>query len=143
MKNILKDYLIVLHNNSTHTVSKLKSFKKRNKGYKEISAAYLSSLKSGAYYMNLNFNITIQEAWKLFLEQNRQCALTGQVLCFSNNKEGLRKQTASLDRIDSSNGYSINNVQWVHKTINKMKWSLSNKEFIELCNIVSDYGRKK
>jgi hypothetical protein len=44
--------------------------------------------------------------------------------------------TASVDRIDSSKGYIKGNVQWVHKTINKMKWGYSQGEFIEFCEAV-------
>lgn len=43
---------------------------------------------------------------------------------------------ASLDRIDSSQGYIKGNVQWVHKDINKMKFDLSQDRFLELCNII-------
>jgi hypothetical protein len=70
----------------------------------------------------MTINITLEYIWDLLLEQNRKCALTGLPLTFAKdyNKSTL-DQTASLDRIDSSVGYIIGNVQWVHKEINKIK----------------------
>lgn len=49
---------------------------------------------------------------------------------------GCEWQTASLDRINSSIGYTIDNVQWVHKKINMMKMDLSQEEFINYCRLV-------
>lgn len=81
----------------------------------------------------LSFEITIKDAWELFVLQNKQCALTGLPLNFGKNK------TASLDRIDSAIGYVKNNIQWVHKKINLMKQSLSQEEFINFCRLVSKH----
>lgn len=44
--------------------------------------------------------------------------------------------TASLDRIDNTKGYLEDNVQFVHKDINRMKWAHSQQYFIELCSKV-------
>ena len=51
--------------------------------------------------------------------------------------------TASLDRIDSTKGYTKNNIQWVHKTINKMKNVLHDEEFIQWCNLIANYNKEK
>lgn len=59
------------------------------------------------------------------------------------DKKTTRNRTASLDRIDSSKGYKIENIQWVHKDINQMKSALENNKFIELCELVSENQRKK
>lgn len=78
----------------------------------------------------------------MFLQQNRKCALSGIDIDFKKGndvKRGL--QTASLDRIDSSKGYIVGNVQWVHKDINFMKGTLSNNQFLELCNLVSKHNK--
>ena len=49
------------------------------------------------------------------------------------SKADLKLQTASLDRIDSTKGYSKDNIQWVHKDINCMKMDFSQQYFIDLC----------
>lgn len=105
-------------------------------GYGEVSGCYWSSINRGAKSRNLEFSITIEEIWHLFLKQGRKCALTQQIL--THQKESRKKQgTASLDRIDNTKGYTIDNVQWIHKKINQIKMDLDQDEFIKLCHMVS------
>lgn len=82
----------------------------------------------------LELNITIEYIWNVFIKQDRKCALSGAPIYF---KCGRQKQTASLDRIDSNKGYTIGNVQWVHKDVNKMKQNINEKDFINWCNKIS------
>lgn len=84
------------------------------------------------------FEITIQDAWNKFVSQNGLCAISGESLCFS-----VKNCTASLDRIDNSKHYSVDNIQWVHKTINVMRMDLSVDEFIEWCKKVANYANSK
>lgn len=79
--------------------------------------------------------ITIEEAWDLFIKQNRKCALTGIELTFP-KKWKDKSWTASLDRIDNSKGYTLANVQWVHKDINIMKNKYDQPYFTEMCRLV-------
>lgn len=79
--------------------------------------------------------VSIVEAWDLFLKQNRCCSLSGIELTIGTN----RYNTASIDRIDSSKGYELGNIQWVHKHINFMKRTYSQKYFIEMCKKVTDF----
>lgn len=85
-------------------------------------------------------DIDIQFIWDLFLKQDRKCALSGIVLTFpkSSKKEHMKSSTASLDRINSSKGYTKDNVQWVHKDINRMKNIYSQEHFINMCKAVSE-----
>jgi hypothetical protein len=94
--------------------------------------------------LNLEFSITIEQAWNLFLKQNRTCALSGLPLAFCTEsvigKEGYKanwKHTASLDRIDNGKGYIIENVQWVHKDINYMKQDYEQEYFISICKKIA------
>lgn len=48
------------------------------------------------------------------------------------------KSNASLDRIDSLKGYAEGNVQWVHKTVDQMKWNLSQEELVKWCRLILD-----
>ncbi len=111
-------------------------------GFEDISGKVWSKIKSGAKSRNLEFSISVKYAWNLFLEQNRQCSLTGRDLVFAetSEKQDSGHTTASLDRIDSALGYTENNIQWVHKDINQMKWTLSQEDFILLCKEVSNYN---
>lgn len=114
-----------------------------NKSFKEISGLYWSHLKSSAKQRSIEFNITIEEAWDLFIKQNKRCKLSNleinmgfwDVLKSGRNK--FIKGTASLDRIDSSRPYSKSNCQWVHKDVNWIKNNLNQEYFIHLCNLIS------
>lgn len=107
-------------------------------GYKEISGSFWSAIKSGAKRRGLEFNVTREYVWGLFLEQNRKCALTGLDIKFTRKRS--TDHTASLDRIDSSKGYIEGNLQWLHKDINWFKNKWGQEDFIKMCKIVADYN---
>lgn len=109
-------------------------------GYGEIYATHWNTIKKNAKQRNLNVDIDAKYAWELFLKQNRQCALTGEKLVFS-NRCWTHDATASLDRIDSSKGYIEGNVQWVHKVVNFMKQQFDQKEFIGWCGKIVNHHR--
>jgi hypothetical protein len=113
------------------------------KGYGEISGAQWSRIKRGAISRGLEFSISIEDAWKLFLRQNGKCALSGVELKFVPyfNRNTL-EQTASLDRRDSCKGYTIENIQWIHKELNMMKSHMSESRFLEWCELVFKYKDK-
>lgn len=100
-------------------------------GYEEISLRHWNSIikSNETRSKKILFQITIQEGWDLFIRQNRRCALSGILLTFGNNKHSPK--TASLDRIDSSKNYTLDNVQWVHKDVNVMKMDHTQKEFLD------------
>jgi len=113
------------------------------KGYEEISGTYWHSVQEGAKKRNLEFNISLKQAWRKFIKQDKKCALTGCSIKFvrkyGNSEMG--EQTASLDRIDSKKGYTVKNTQWVHKTVNLMKTNLQESEFITMCKKVFENCR--
>jgi hypothetical protein len=107
------------------------------RGHGEISGSRWASIVRGAQARGHDFTLTREQAWDLFIAQDRRCALSGVLLTM------VRRGTASLDRIDSSAGYSIKNVQWVHKDINMMKQDLSQAEFLAWCRRVARHGRAR
>lgn len=111
-------------------------------GYEEISSGYFSRIRKGAIDRNFEFNISIKDIWDKFIEQDRRCKLSGVLLMMAPTGKTKKLQTASLDRINSKIGYDIDNVQWIHKHLNVMKWHLFNDDFINWCHAVSDYNRK-
>jgi hypothetical protein len=110
------------------------------KGVGDVSSAYFERAKRGARERrNMEFSITIEDAWKQFQKQNGLCALTGLpiILDRNNTKTGRLIMTASLDRIDSGKGYIVNNIQWIHKHINLMKNNFDQKYFIDMCKLIA------
>ena len=88
----------------------------------------------------LPFDISLKEAWELFLAQNRKCALTGWDLSLRETKtRGPSAESASLDRIDNNKGYTKDNVQWLHKDVNWMKGRFTQNRFLEICQTVAAY----
>lgn len=114
------------------------------RGYKEISKSIWTSITKGCKRGSriLEFDITIEQGWDLFISQDRKCAISGINIEFpyKSRQYDPSKRTASLDRIDSSKGYTIDNVQWVHKIVNNMKQALSDTEFIEWCKRIAKYN---
>ena len=108
--------------------------RKNWKGSDNVSLTYFSSLRRGADggkgRKPINFDITIEFISDLLEKQQNKCALSGLPI-------SIRSKTASLDRIDSSLGYTENNVQWLHKDVNMMKRHYTTEYFTELCKLVS------
>lgn len=107
-------------------------------GYGEISGSWWAQrvMRTHDLRPQIEVSLTIEDAWDLFLKQDRKCALTGVDLAISLKPFG----TASIDRVDSSKGYTLDNVQWVHKDINYMKRHLTQEYFIDLCTKVAKYN---
>lgn len=91
---------------------------------------HIQNAKSRYSKRGYDFNITEEYMKDLFDKQNGKCSL-------SNIPISLEDSTASIDRIDSTQGYIIGNVQWVLRSINYMKTTLSQDDFISLCHAVS------
>ncbi|HEX5186239.1 MAG TPA: hypothetical protein VFV86_05055, partial [Nitrososphaeraceae archaeon] len=91
-------------------MQKKKSY--NNKTIGELSGKHWSEIKYKAIKRNIEFAITQEFAWNLFLKQNRKCALSGIDLFLAiylkkeNNKDIYNSSNATLDRIDSSKDYT-------------------------------------
>jgi hypothetical protein len=142
----------LLNNNSKRCLQCAmdKYSEKSFKGYGVISFYYWDDLHRGAAGEKSKrksrttklFEISIEDAWKLFLKQNKKCALTGLPIKFvkigRSNKQRMKEQTASLDRIDSTKNYTLDNVQWVHKDVNRMKNVFDQNYFINICKLITN-----
>jgi hypothetical protein len=95
--------------------------------------------RSGAKKRGLEFKVSLAYLKDLYEGQAGRCALTGTklILAATSKHHGRGRTTASIDRIDSAEGYVPGNVQWVHKTVNQMKWNLGQDLFIDFCRRVA------
>ena len=111
------------------------------KGGIHISGTHWRQIQVHARNRKRKFKLTIAYVDELWSQQSGRCAITGMPLVIEHKFGGRRPRgvTASLDRIDNRLGYVPGNVQWVHKTINRMKHTLSQAEFVDLCAHVVDH----
>lgn len=110
----------------------------RWKGCGRISGEYFCMIRKGAEKRKIAFSVTKEDLWAKFQEQDERCALSNLPLSFTPTYKSRKiDQTASLDRIDSHGDYTPSNIQWLHKDVQRMKNSLDQKRFLELCNLIS------
>lgn len=113
------------------------------KGFGKISGSVIKIIRGSAKLRSLDFDLDAQFLNELFNTQGGKCALSGIDLILPSSKRKKNVWTASVDRIDSSKGYTKDNVQWVHKKLNMMKQDLSEQEFINFCKQVISYQGSK
>ena len=100
-------------------------------GYKDISGTRFCHIKTSAKKRGYLFEITPKDIYDLWIRQDKKCKLSGIPVTYQKRYD--LKDTASVDRIDSSKGYTLENIQIVHKDINMMKNTYSQEYFIEMC----------
>jgi len=103
---------------------------------------YFSQAKRNAKFRGISFDLDSDMLWKKLLSTNQRCTLSGSLLEFF-DRDKTSYTRASLDRIDSSKGYTIDNVQWVDLNINLGKSELSNEKYIEYCEHISNNFKKE
>lgn len=107
------------------------------KGSQNIPYSYYTGIKNGAISRKIEFKIQINDLEALWKKQKGICAISQLPLSFSDKVTDRSKTTASLDRIDSSMGYTKDNIQWIHKDINRMKQDLNEDVFINYCKRIA------
>lgn len=136
---------VALRTGKTKSCGCLKSLAYYWKGHGDLCGNYWRIVHRHAKIKGREVTVSIQQAWDKFVEQDRKCALTGLELYMnrsygSGNERGKGVHTASLDRIDSTKGYSVGNIQWVHKTINMLKSNLAQDDFVRWCELVASHA---
>ena len=107
------------------------------RGVGDLSLTYFANLRRSASRRGILFNVEIAGLWGLFERQQARCALSGFPITLSTITS--QPGTASLDRKDSSRGYTVDNVQWVHKDVNAMKMDMSETTFTDWCRRVATH----
>ena len=108
-------------------------------GYEEIPGSWFTKYFLRANKTKRTGTITIQDVWDLYLKQNKKCALSGVEISFTKEEGGY---SASIDRIDSSKEYDLDNIQIVHKDVNIMKNRYNQDYFINFCKLISEKAKK-
>ena len=108
-------------------------------GCGDISKSFFNRIVHHAERRNIKIDLDMNYLWKLFLEQNGICALSGMNITLPSDHHNFTHggYSASLDRIDSNRAYEVGNVQWVHKHVNVMKRDFEQDYFVELCGRIA------
>jgi hypothetical protein len=110
------------------------------KGYEGLSGTDVSIIRWRARKIGRDYTVTNKFLWELYVRQHGKCALSGVDIVLGRGKQTA---TASLDRIDSSGGYTEDNVQWVHKVLNVAKMDLRQEEFVQWCELVTKFQKEQ
>lgn len=105
------------------------------------------NLSRAANRGNLSQLITVSPdyCFEIGEEQNWECALTGDELEFTRGGytwlgKWCNPQSCTIDRIDSSKGYIVGNIQLVTWEANCLKQNVHNDAFIAFCKAVADFN---
>ena len=132
-----------------NNISRQKFLKLTHEGIGNFTKTTYWYFKNNAKRRNISWSeeLTIEYLYELLLKQNKKCALTGLDIDLTESRNisnvNFELMTASIDRIDSSKGYEPNNIQWVHKNINRMKWTFPQNQFIEMCKLIVNHANQQ
>lgn len=100
----------------------------------------ITSIKANSRVRGIECKLTIQMLMDLFEKQNHKCVLTGRIL----NKDCSRSlESLSVDRIDNSKSYTIDNIRLVCWQANAAKASGSDEILLKLCKDILKTFKKK
>ena len=100
----------------------------RFKGKYDISKKVWYSIEKGAKRRSIPFSISIDDGWAIYLKQNKLCPYTGEKLVFPTSYD-KHDGNLSLDRINSSKGYTKDNCVTCCETCNKAKLKMNIDDF--------------
>lgn len=131
-----KNCQIKKYKNYLNRTASDKEFALRRKLRCALNGAIRRSKKYNRYIdLNIDFLLYLWE------KQKGKCAITGYDMTFDFYK-GRVNSNVSLDRIDSSKGYTKDNVQLVCMAANQMKNDLAMDELINICQDIINYNNK-
>ena len=112
----------------------------RWRGVGRMPKTLINRITNNAKLRGIPYDVTMEELWSLYDDQQGKCALSGMDIGFGYIEQGrLVECTASLDRIDSADSYRIDNLCWLHKNVNLAKQALSVADFVDLCKKVANH----
>lgn len=89
-------------------------------------------------------SITLQDLLDVWNKQEGICPYTGiKLIQPKDAKNEIMMYKASLDRIDSTQGYIKGNVQFISATANLAKQSMSHDDMVIFCKLISEHWNNK
>jgi hypothetical protein len=110
-----------------------KSRDKLNSTIEGRARVFLQNAEKSAKKRNQEFNLTVADIVKCWVDQAEICAYSGRKMSL----EAGKLNTVSIERIDSKIGYTMDNTILVCQAINRMKSDFLFEDFYELCSDVA------
>lgn len=132
--------------------------KHNNQSMSSAFGCMWQNLKRNANTRGIEFELTREQLEEIYERQQHRCNYTGWRIDPFTRRRWERKgeinqyvpwgrfniHKASLDRIDPSKGYTIDNVHLVSLHINKAKLDLTDSHFVQMCaDVVRTYSERK
>jgi len=95
-----------------------------------------TQLKYARKKQGYKWSITPKDLYIIYAEQEGKCALTGVTLTYNKGVGVESEFNISIDRIDSSGDYTVENIQLLGKVINFLKHDIPQEKFIKLVNLI-------
>jgi len=100
---------------------------------KLLNSAKGTSIKRCQRGRECVFDITVDDIERLLEEQDGRCVYTGEDFEWTLN----HPYKISIDRIDSSKGYTPDNIQLVARIVNQAKSDMDDEDFLEMIRLMS------
>jgi hypothetical protein len=98
----------------------------------------------------IQFDVSVEDWINQYEKQNGVCALTGITMTWEYSSDENKDFYSSVkypynlspDRIDSSKGYTKDNLQFVCNRVNAMKNNMNTEELFDFCKKIVEHMRK-
>jgi len=127
-----------IHKIKQYNIENKDKIKKQKKQYNQTATGFLTRYKSKAKKRSINFTLTLE--WfeqQITKPEFNVCAISGKQFVEANGNPN-EPFARSLDRIDSTKGYTPDNVAWVCFRYNSWKCDLSHEEI----KMIYEYSSK-
>lgn len=109
---------------------------RRNSSVRGRMLAICGNARQRAKSKDWGFNLTLDYLCGLWEIQEGKCAISGLPMSLQKEDKRWSSNMVSLDRIDSSLGYTKDNVWLVCTRVNFAKGTQSYEDFVEMCRHV-------
>jgi hypothetical protein len=117
------------------TAGNIRSRAKRNSTIEGRASVFLQNAKKSAVKRQHSFALTVDDIVKCWKQQAEICAYSGRPMTL----EAGHLNTVSIERIDSTVGYTPENTILVCQAINRMKSNFGFEDFYNLCRDVAEF----
>lgn len=102
-----------------------------------------SSQEHGAKVRHIPWLLVFNDVLSMYLRQNGRCAVSDVKFALRSEKSGRSMLKPSIDRIDSTKGYTRDNVHIVCAAVNIIKNDMPHREFLLWCSRITAATNKR